>query len=113
MFDYIRVHPSLLPVTPEERNAIENEECDFQTKDLDCYLNEYEITPDGFLILVNEMIGGWNYQEVYRQIKYHGHLRFYTEVYFGTEDNLKVEWYEFQAKFTDGKMVEIIRQGVD
>jgi len=101
MFDYIRIESHLLPITETEQVDIELEDSDFQTKDMDCFLNEYEITPNGSLILINEMVGGWNYQEAHREIKYHGLLNFYTEVH-GT-------WYEFEAKFTDGKMVDIKR----
>lgn len=101
MFDYIRIASCQLPITEAEQIDIELEDSDFQTKDLACTLNCYEITPYGELILIQRMVEDWQYKEVYEQVSYHGCLNFYTDV-FG-------KWFEFQAKFTDGKMVEIKR----
>lgn len=101
MFDYIRIESHLLPISEAEQVDIELEDAAFQTKDLECHLNMYQITPDGSLILVNEMYDDFQYRESHKEVKYHGYLNFYSDV-FGT-------WYEFQAKFTDGKMVEVKR----
>ena len=62
----------------------------FQTKDFeDPYLENYTITKDGRLVKDK------------RDLNFHGFLNFYTY------DDKTDEWREFNAKFTDGKLVEI------
>jgi hypothetical protein len=61
---------------------------DFQTKDFDCYLDKYTITADGRLL------------KDAAEVPFHGMLNFYTF----TSDNM---WFEYEAKFTDGRLVEI------
>ena len=60
----------------------------FQTKDLDPYMNTYTITPSGRLMLESN------------DVNCHGMLNFYR---FDEDEN----WWEYDAKFTDGKCVEI------
>jgi len=60
----------------------------FQTKDFDCRMDHYTITAEG--TLVKEGV----------EIPFHGLLNFYTY----TQDDW---WFEYDAKFTDGKLVEI------
>jgi len=80
----------------------------FQTKDMDCYMGAYKITADGRLLeqesrwVDDESLPlglrredrGWN------EIPFHGFLSFYT-----SDDGV---WREYNAKFTDGRLVEIV-----
>ena len=59
----------------------------FQTKDFECQLHHYTITADGRL-LRNDT-----------DVQYHGVINFYT--YTGEI------WFEYEAKFADGKLVDI------
>ena|SRR5690606_14733928 len=64
-----------------------------QTKDFDCLLDTYTIRADGTL---------WKKEFEEReqeQVNFHGLLNFYTY-----ENDI---WYEYNAKFTDGKLVAI------
>lgn len=120
MFDRLYINPNLLPLPTEEKNKLSEYNPEWQTKDLDCTLTEVYITDDGYL-LVNR----WEYVEVPKEerpypnetgslglagsikranqrlesVPLHGYVNFYTDV----ED----VWYEFTAKFTDGKLVKI------
>ena len=122
MFDTLYVNVNLLPITNEEQELFE-EDCSFQTKDFDCELSEIYITDDGEL-----KINRFEYEEVPKEerphpdvdglmslagslrrinerletIPYHGIVNFYTQV-----NNV---WYEFFAKFDDGKL-DIITGG--
>lgn len=89
----------------------------FQTKDFDDpYLDKYRITADGRLERLDfdleptgEKVnyGGVEFPEERRinerwtPLDWHGWLNFYT---FTAERN----WHEYNAKFTDGKLVEIV-----
>lgn len=79
--------------------------CGFQTKDLDCQLDKYTITKDGRLTRARYR---WNEaQNEYVPdgadvIQHHGYLNFYD---YNSDTK---EWREFNAKFTDGKLVEIV-----
>ena len=69
--------------------------CQFQTKDFACEMSGYEITSDGRLLKDGEP----HY--------FHGHLNFYTHE---SDDNTGRGggwWFEYDAKFTDGRLVEI------
>lgn len=90
----------------------------FQSKDLECLLDQYEIRKDGTLWkLVYELVDNPNYDkekppfavgnalfkrenEHWVQEDFHGFICFYGM----GESN---EWHEYVAKFTDGKLVEI------
>lgn len=67
----------------------------FQTKDFECLLETYEITGDGHLKRGN------------KKIPYHGVVTFYTALNNDYKDESK--WYEYEAKFTDGKLVTVKR----
>lgn len=71
----------------------------FQTKDLGCDLARFEITEDGRLLQIG---AGWLEAELDspEDYEHHGMLNFY-----GT-DGQKI-WHEYNAKFTDGRLVEI------
>jgi hypothetical protein len=66
----------------------------FQTKDLECLMQRYRITRDGRLLSVDG-----------RDEEYHGYVGFYTSL----ERAGGHEWFAYQAKFTDGRLVDIQR----
>jgi len=76
----------------------------FQTKDLGCDLAHYHITTDGELQL---WVHGWldDFKDVLpipvqlHGEPYHGYLTFHD-----FRDEI---WYDFRAKFTDGKLIRI------
>ena len=119
MYDNLIINTDKLPVTDEEKKLI-GENPGWQTKDFDCDLTEIYITDEGEL-----KINRWNYEEVPKEerphpngegllgligslrrvnerleaIQHHGYVNFYS--------NIGDDWYEFFAKFTDGKLVSI------
>jgi hypothetical protein len=121
MFDYLYINTDKLPVSNEEKKFI-GENPNWQTKDFDCCLTEIYITDEGEL-----KINRWNYEEVPKEerlypdgkgllglmgslkrvnerlevIPYHGYIKFYSVI--------ENDWYEFFAKFSDGKL-ECIRK---
>jgi hypothetical protein len=122
MFDYLYISASLLPVSDEEKKMIGND-VEWQTKDFDRYLTEIYITDDGELKICR-----WELENVPKEerpypndegilgilgsvrrinerletLNYHGIVNFYSTI--------NREWYEFSAKFTDGKLVSIERE---
>lgn len=113
MFDTVHINTKMLPVSEKEQQALAS--CWLQTKDFDCTMTEVYITDEGEL-KINRAGYDWDdtqinafgtYGVLIRQpekietIPHHGFVNFYTD---GPS-----EWYEFFAKFTDGKLVEIIR----
>ena len=121
MFDRIK---SELPFPDADAEAVRNTE-DWQTKDLDCVMDEYTITASGRL-----MHDEWHYEEVPKaqrphpnddglmglagslrrevdrpkvDLNFHGVLNFYAM----TKDK---RWIEYDAKFTDGTLVEFNRR---
>lgn len=127
MFDHLFIDTDMLPVSEEEKIKLGKDK-EWQTKDFDCILTEIYITRDGEL-----KINTWNYEEVPKEerpypdddgimgligslrrvneelktLNHHGRVRFYS--YLGDPNDDSMEWYEFEAKFTDGKLVEIKR----
>ena len=123
MFDNLIINTDKLPVSDEEKKLI-GKNPNWQTKDFDCDLTEIYITDEGEL-----KINRWNYEEVPKEERphpdgeglwglmgslrrvnerlettpYHGYVNFYSTV-----NNI---WYEFNAKFTDGQLVNIERIG--
>ncbi len=119
MFDNLIISTDKLPVTEEEKKLIGNNP-GWQTKDFDCDMTEIYITDEGKL-----KINRWDYETVPRKerpypdedglrsimgslrrinehleiIKHHGCVNFYS--------NIGKNWYEFRAKFTDGKLISI------
>lgn len=102
MFDYIRCSYPLPIEIPAWMGR-------FQTKDLTCYLQEYEITTDGLLVCLSDPAENWS--------DYHGDLEFYESnwsistaegVMYTTEgtgpDYISIE---FVARFTNGKVDRI------
>jgi len=116
MFDNLFINTDKLPVSDEEKVLIGNNP-DWQTKDFDCDMTEIYITDEGEL-----KINRWNYESVPKEerphpdgegllglmgslrrvnerletIPYHGYVNFYSKI--------KEDWYEFSAKFTNGKL---------
>lgn len=92
---------------------------EFQTKDLDCLLDEIKITADGKLmrlhydLVKSDQTSGKREWPIFkreneewrplilRDRPFHGIMEFYTRE--------KDIWYEYEAKFTDGQLVEIIK----
>ena len=122
MFDRVYINKGKLPISDEEKLLI-GDDIDWQTKDFDCELTEIYITDEGEL-----KISRWNYEivpkeerpypdddslkgmmgslkrvnEILETILHHGYVNFYS--------NIGKDWYEFNAKFTNGKL-EFIEGG--
>jgi hypothetical protein len=116
MFDYIRCEVPL----PDGWKPLDA----LQTKDFNCELVEHLITKDGRLILEridhqevvpeeerpypNEkgilgIVGSIKTTTSRHESDFHGVIHFY-----GFEDGDPHKWHEYEAKFTDGKLVHII-----
>lgn len=139
MYDNIRCHFPL-PDLPDSVGI------QFQTKSLDCLLDDYTINSYGRLILhykeyeptpkdelpykddpspIMQMVGSIRTvkgSEKDVDVNHHGMLNFYGTINTGEllalnietgEDNIhpgpEPEWFEYLAKFTDGKLVEVNR----
>ena len=86
MFDYVRCDAPLPDGKPTPASI-------FQTKDFDDpNMDIFVITDDGRLICDTP-------RQATEALEFHGVLNFYG--------GLPGEWREFNAKFTDGKLVEI------
>lgn len=77
----------------------------FQTKSLECLLDEYKITKRGRLVLVGS--GRRNKSDQIVDTEHHGDIRFYTSV--GERDDGSYEWVEYEARFTEGTVKWIKR----
>ena len=115
MFDYVDV---------DQKHGIPV--IQYQSKDLDCEMTVIRITSDGRL-----EIERFEYESVpkserlypdddgflgmmgsqrkvnrrWEDLNYHGMFNFYGN----DGPNFEGEWYDFDAKFTDGNLVEIVR----
>ena len=85
----------------------------FQTKDLECFMNRYTITEDGELLLTKIDYEN-NHNNQPTKINYHGIITFYGSNIRGvsargyiTKNDEPLWKREYEAKFTDGKLVEI------
>jgi hypothetical protein len=99
---------------------VPSERDDFQTKQFDCELAEYEIGADGKLRRIR---AGWLPDGIAApvlpvEIPYHGDLNFYEtfrrstarvggKEYAVTSDGSRVIWREYHARFNNGTLVEI------
>ncbi len=97
MFDTIRCEFPL----PDDRFQEES----FQTKSLECLLDNYTLTKQGRLVLHMHRCYQKDSQDV--DVAYHGDIRFYTSV--GEQDQDTFEWVEYEARFTDGSVTWIKR----
>ena len=118
MYDSIKCYYPLPYKFKVEQSTIE-----FQTKDLENFMADYEISKKGYLYLIESksrllskrelkkyegqifhpIMTSWNTGKKIRQ-NYHGILNFYTS--FGEHDGL-FEWVEFNAYFVYGKIDKI------
>jgi len=116
MFDELIIDSKKLPVSEEEKDLLKNKV--FQTKSLRRGLLFYAINDNDELILLHikdlerGIIPWWkgytnnngeilpdNPDIIKMKTPFHGFITFHTSV-----NNV---WYEFKAKFTDGKMIAI------
>jgi len=74
----------------------------FQTKDFECLLDTYTIRSDGELW---RDVWANSEEENCERVDFHGKFYFYT---FTDEGNAVNSWHEYEAKFTDGRLVEIV-----
>jgi hypothetical protein len=121
VYDKLKISTSKLPLTDSEKLSI-GENPNWQTKDFECIMSTAEITDDGKLKFLNfshewdeniksvmfELTGkggglGPKGEQWIELNDYHGNVNFYNYV-----NNI---WYEFNAKFTDGQLVNIERVG--
>jgi hypothetical protein len=86
MFDYLRCH---YPHPGLDMNA------HYQTKDLSCTLDTYEITPDG------RLIGPHGNEDC----QFRGALQFYTST--GRHATNDFRWYEYSALFDEGRLINM------
>ena len=119
MFDTLYINTDMLPVSDLEKQII-GKNPEWQTKCFDCELTEIYITDDGDL-----KINRWKYKEVPKKdrpypndngllglsgslrrdeehletIPHNGVVNFYSDIVG--------DWYEFYAKFTNGKLESI------
>jgi hypothetical protein len=126
MFDTIFISLDKLQLSEKERKNL-GKDHPFQTKDFECTLTEIYITDEGDL-----KINRWEYESVPREerphpneegllgmigsirrkgerlekIEHHGYVNFYTILENWHNEN---DWLEFNAKFTNGKLVSIER----
>lgn len=113
MFDSIIINVEKLPVTEEEKTVLKN--AVFQTKNLEKLLLLYSISDNGELLLSKQKNGASfepvflvEYETIpildndsFEKTPCHGYLNFYTSI--------SSLWYEFEAKFTDDKLISIKR----
>lgn len=109
MFDNLHINTDKLPVSDEEKKLI-GKNPNWQTKDFDCMLTDIYITDEGELT-IRKFTYGWDEtqkngfgtmgvlteENVRTEVKpHHGYVNFYS--------NIGKDWYEFFAKFTNGKL---------
>ena len=98
MFDYLYCKMEL-PLTGSIKDLKINwKKVDFQTKDMDCLMDVYEISPSGQLKMRHAQwrLPGDEYEvkkPKFKNIKYTGSINFYTTVYSDTKYN-NLEWSE-------------------
>lgn len=93
MFDYLKCERQL------KEKKVQDEI--FQTKDFACSLDFYIITKNGKLLIKNKK------GEKPKKFNYHGDIKFYTST--GSHNNNSFKWYEYKARFTEGKLKWIRR----
>jgi len=121
MYDYVIIDKELLPLTKEEKDKIP-QDIQWQSKSFDCIMTEVYFTkeltlqinrfeyetvpkeerpyPDAKGLL--EFYGSMRrVNEHLEDLPFHGYVEFYAQI--------EEEWFEFKAKFTDDKLVEIKR----
>jgi len=119
MYDNLKIKTEMLPISDDDKKLL-GENPDWQTKDFDCIFSTAEITEDGKLKF-RSFSYGWDENGISTMTKvtgkkgalieknvewidlkdYHGFVIFYSS-------DKNDDWWEFNAKFTDGKLVEIL-----
>ena len=109
MFDNLHINTDKLPVSDEEKKLI-GKNPNWQTKDFDCMLTDIYITDEGELT-IRKFTYGWDETQKNgfgtmgvlteenvktETIPHHGYVNFYSTI--------GKDWYEFFAKFTNGKL---------
>ena len=76
----------------------------FQSKSLNCILNNYYIDNNGYIYLDNISLFEEPEKRIDRKkIYFHGHISIYNSIF--PEDDKKIIWLEYDLKFTDGLLV--------
>ena len=100
-----------MPVSDKEKILLQNEE--FQTNDLDGGRQDYRITDDGFLELVdwewgsiakerrNKILGYERLEDVHKDIFFHANIN--------KPNKNSYQTYEFKARFSYGKLDSVVR----
>lgn len=99
MYDEITVPIIRLPLDSSELNLFK-EGHRFQTKSLECFLDEYTITADGFLI-INRCRPASEPEQIEVLANFTDSFNFYSDI--------KGKWFEFTAYFENGKLKKIDR----
>lgn len=117
MFDEVLVNPGLLPEELPEWCRSEGHQ--WQTKDLECAMNVYEIGEDGLLVLKGGIFIEKDEEDVVLE-NYHADLRLYTSnVSMSGPDRVAIregdtpQFVTVIARFTNGKLDNIRVLGVD
>lgn len=93
MFDHVKCRYPL--PDKEVQNVV------FQTKNFECMLDTYFITEEGKLLMKGLK------QRDPVLVRFHGELKFYTST--GSHEDNSFKWYEYIARFTNGKLQWIKR----
>lgn len=106
MYDNIIISLDLLPITEDERKLLSKYN-NWQTKDLECGLITYEITPSGKLRIEK----GYTKNPDKTYENFTGAILFYEYTMSdGALNEFKEDkWFEFKAVFENGIMQMIIR----
>jgi hypothetical protein len=114
MFDNVRV---LYPLPKPETGPLPPEDTTFQTKDMECLLDEYTIHEDGRLTVrrceyedtgeidpllkmrIHRVVREWD-----EQVPHHGDIEFYHWVRWNEDSS---QWWSYTARFTDGVLSRI------
>lgn len=98
LYDTVYISSYKLPVRDDEIKMFGNNP-NWQTKSLDCMLSYVFITDDDFIQICNDDFLEFTEYVQINKLDYTGVLNFY-----GSFDT---KWYEFYAKFINGKMINI------
>jgi hypothetical protein len=111
LYDKILVKLEMLPITDKEKILLQNAE--FQTNDLDRGRQDYRITDDGFLELID-----WEWESVAKERRkkivgyerledVHKDIFFHTHIYKPNKNSYQT--CEFKARFSYGHLDSIVR----
>ena len=119
MYDNLKISSEMLPISDDVRKRIKRDD-QWQTKDFECILSMAEIKYDGTLWFryarniwdENAKSGLYNITGkmgalVEVDVKWVQLEDYFGYIYF--YNTIEKEWYEFRAKFDDGKLLSIVR----